>query len=116
MLSMNFTVLSGCIVKVTSPINGPAGIRHSTWALMLLPLRLVSRKVQTPTVESISWAEIFTFGLGGIAAVALAGNVLRVISGQRKIVPRRRGINARSQGKTDAAAYWRDEEKEGDEE
>jgi hypothetical protein len=38
----------------------PAANRHSRCASMLLPSRLVLRKVQTPTLEWISWAEIFT--------------------------------------------------------
>ena len=50
----------GCIVKVTSPNMGPPANLHSRFASKLLPSRLVCRKVQTPTLEWISWAEIFT--------------------------------------------------------
>jgi len=51
----------------------------------------------------------FHLKLGGVAAVTFARDVLRVVSGQRKIVSRRGRTDARGQGKADAADEWIDD-------
>jgi hypothetical protein len=51
----------------------------------------------------------FHLKLGGVAAIAFAGDVLRVASGERKIIFRRRNCGgARGKGKSDAADKWMD--------
>ena len=51
----------------------------------------------------------FHLQLGKVAAVALARDILRVISSERKIVLRRSCSSARGQGKTDAPDKWMDD-------
>ena len=50
----------------------------------------------------------FHLKLGGVAAITFARDVLRVTSGERKIVSRRGRTNACGQSKTDAAYKWMD--------
>src|SRR5208283_2067076 len=50
----------------------------------------------------------FHLKLGGVAAITFARDVLRVTSGERKIVSRRSCTCARGQGKSDAADKWMD--------
>jgi hypothetical protein len=51
----------------------------------------------------------FQLQLGRVAAIAFAGDVLRVASGERKIIFRRRNCGgARGKGKSDAADKWMD--------
>jgi hypothetical protein len=51
----------------------------------------------------------FQLQLGRVAAIAFAGDVLRVSSGERKIIFRRRNSGgARGKGKSDAADKWMD--------
>ena len=64
------------------------------------------RKVQTPTLESIRGPR-FSPAARGVAAIAFAGDVLRVASVERKIIFCRRSCaGARSKGKSDAADNW----------
>ncbi len=50
----------------------------------------------------------FHLKLGRVAAITFAREVLRVVSGQRKIVFRHGRADARGQSKTDAAYKWTD--------
>jgi len=50
----------------------------------------------------------FHLKLGGVAAITFAREVLRVVSGQRKIVFRHGRTDARGQSKTDVAYKWTD--------
>ena len=56
-----------------------------------------------PTLELICWVEIFNCSPGGVAAIAFAGDVLRVASVERKIIFCRRSCaGARGKGKSPA--------------
>jgi len=50
----------------------------------------------------------FHLKLGGVAAITFARDVLRVVSGQRKIAFRQGRTDARGQSKTDVAYKWTD--------
>ena len=90
-------------------MSGPTGNWHSRCASMLLPLRLVSRKLPDADLKVDLLGRDFQLQLGRVAAIAFAGDVLRVASGERKIIFRRRNSGgARGKGKSDAADKWMD--------
>ena len=89
--------------------------QHGSGGKLALELRINAFTVVLSTEESAD-ADLgmdllggdFHLKLGGVAAITFARDVLRVTSGERKIVSRRSCTCARGQGKSDAADKWMD--------